>query len=111
MTFRRELAASLRRILAAAGHPSVPERPRLAAARAPGHAGAPHVPVNRPRITQLTPGLAELAEDLVVSGPVPAQGVAMVTRLLIDGAGPLYREACPDDLGAVIERTSEALRG
>ena len=111
MTFRRELAASLRRILAAAGRPSVPARPRLAAARAPGHVCAPHVPVYRPRITRFTSGLAELADDLVVGGPVPAQGVAMVTRLLADGTGPFYRKACPVDLGAVIERTSEALRG
>jgi hypothetical protein len=47
----------------------------------------------------------------VVSGTVPAQGVAMVTRLLADGTGPFYRRACPDDLGAVIDLASEALRG
>ena len=109
--FRRELAASLRRVLATAGCPPVPSQPSLSAARAPVRVGAPHVPVCRSRITRFTPGLAELADDLVVSGPVPAQGVAMVTRLLADGTGPFYRRACPDDLGAVIDLASEALRG
>jgi hypothetical protein len=110
-TFRRELATSLRRVLATAGCPHVPSQPSLSAARAPVRVGTPHVPVCRSRITRFTPGLAELADDLVVSGPVPAQGVAMVTRLLADGTGPFYRRACPDDLGAVIEVASEALRG
>ncbi|MGH3189021.1 MAG: hypothetical protein ACRDPY_13640 [Streptosporangiaceae bacterium] len=111
MTFRRELAGSLRRMLAAAGRPPVPAEPSLSAARAPAHVGAPRVPVYRPRIIRFTSGLAELADDLVVSGPVPAQGVAMVTRLLADGTGPFYRKASADDLGVIIERASEALTG
>jgi len=35
--------------------------------------------------------------------------VAMVSQLLADGAGPLYREASRDDLGALIERAARAL--
>jgi hypothetical protein len=110
MTFRREMAASLRLMLAAAGRQAVPARLRVAAARTPGHVGAAHVPVYRPRIIRFTSGLAELADDLLVTGQVPAQAVAMVTRLLADGTGPFYRRACPDDLGAIIERASQALR-
>jgi hypothetical protein len=33
----------------------------------------------------------------------------MVARLLADGMGPLYREACHDDLSALIERATQAL--
>jgi len=35
--------------------------------------------------------------------------VAIVSLLLADGTGPLYREACRDDLGAIIERATQAL--
>jgi hypothetical protein len=35
----------------------------------------------------------------------------MVSQLLADGRGPLYREACRDDLGAIIERAAQALTG
>jgi len=33
----------------------------------------------------------------------------MVSLLLADGMGPLYREARRDDLGAIIERATQAL--
>ncbi|GEM_PF-5573062 len=35
----------------------------------------------------------------------------MVTALLADGAGPLYRETGPDDLRAMIGRARAALNG
>jgi len=37
------------------------------------------------------------------------QGVAIVSQLLADGAGPLYCAACADDLGDVIENATQAL--
>jgi hypothetical protein len=37
---------------------------------------------------------------LVEPGPVPVPGVAMVSLLLADGTGPLYREACRAVRGA-----------
>ena len=111
MAFRRELAASLRRMMVMAGRPVVAARAYRAAGRSPGLAGPPRVPVYRPRISEFTSGLGELADGLVVGGPVPAQGVAIVTRLLADGTGPCYRKASRDDLGAIIERASEALKG
>jgi hypothetical protein len=111
MAFRRELAASLRRILVPSGRPRVPMQPSLSAVRTRGLAGPPRVPVYRPRISEFTSGLAGLADDLVASGPVPAQGVAIVTRLLADGTGPCYRKTSRDDLGAIIERASDALNG
>jgi hypothetical protein len=111
MAFRRELAANIRRMLITAGRTPVAAGLRPAGARSHGYAGAPRVPVYRPRISQFTPGLAELADHLAVPSPVSAQGVAIVTRLLADGTGPVYRRVSADDLGAIIERASEALSG
>ena len=42
-------------------------------------------------------------------GPVGVQGVAMVSQLLADGTGPLYREARGDGLGDIIETVTRAL--
>jgi hypothetical protein len=106
--FRRSLAASLRRILVASMSPET--RPRLmAASRSAGAARQPHVPLRRDGIARSAPGLAGLAGSLAAQGPVPARGVAMVSQLLTDGGGPLYRADCRDDLNAIIERASQAL--
>ena len=43
------------------------------------------------------------------AGPVPAQGVAMVSQLVADGAGPLYRRASTEDLGDLIDEATRAL--
>ena len=103
MEFRRGLATSVRRILVAAGQPpAVPARQAVAA-------HPPRVPLRRARISQSAALLAELAGHLAGPGPVPVQGVAMVSQLLADGTGPLYRPACRDDLAAIIERATRAL--
>ena len=110
MEFRRDLAASLRRIVLATGEsPRIgPARP-AAASKSPGAAHPPRVPLSGARISQSARPLAGLASRLAEPGPVPARGVAMVTRLLSDGTGPLYREACRDDLGVIIQRAAQAL--
>ena len=106
--FRRALAASLRRLLAASMSPQT--RPRLmAASRSAGAARQPYVPLRRDRIAGSATGLAELAGSLAAQGPVSARGVAMVSQLLADGGGPLYRADCRDDLNAIIVRASQAL--
>ena len=136
--FRRDLAASLQRILAAAGKPpavmpsqAVAVRPPYAGGAAmPGRGNAgypagtrvgaahplpvaaarpPRIPLRLQRVSRSAPLLAELASRLVAPGPVPVQGVAMVSRLLADGTGPLYHEACRDDLGAIIQGATHAL--
>jgi hypothetical protein len=105
MEYRRDLAGSLRRILIAAGEVTLP-----VAARSPLGASRPaRVPLRTSRISQSAPQLAELASQLLQPGPVPVRGVAVVSQLLADGAGPLYREATRDDLGAIIERAERAL--
>jgi hypothetical protein len=105
--FRRDLAASLRRILVAAGEPE-----RLAAPASHlsfGVSRSVRVPLGTTRIGRSAPLLAELASRLLEPGPVPARGVAMVTELLADGTGPLYRGAARDDLSAAAERAVHAL--
>ena len=103
--FRRDLAASLRRIVVAAGEPALPVAARspLVAAR------TPRVPLRSARISQSAPLLADLASRLLEPGPVPVAGVAMVTELLADGSGPLYRDAATDDLAALAARAAAAL--
>ena len=101
--FRGELATSLQRILAAAGEP-----PALIVSR-PVAACPPRMPLCRARISRSAAPLAKLAACLTAPGPVPAQGVAMVSRLLADGMGPLYRDACGDDLADIVEQAARAL--
>ena len=109
--FRRDLAASLRRILAAAtSAPASPAaRPRLVARPSATFARQPFLPLRRDRIARSAPELAGLACFLAEQGPVPARGVAIVSQLLSDGGGPLYRVGSQDDLDAIIERASQAL--
>ena len=100
---RRDLATSVQRILAAAGQPR-------AAPPAPAAAIRPaRLPVSRARITQSAVPLAHLARALAAPGPVPVQAVAMVSHLLADGTGPLYRQADGDDLGDIIDNIARAL--
>jgi hypothetical protein len=100
MKVRRNLAASIRRILAAVGDPAevtvITARPA-------------RLPLARARIRQSAGPLAVLASYLAAPGPVPAQGVAMVSQLLANGVGPLYREASVDDLGDLIDKATRAL--
>ena len=103
MEFRRGLARSVQRILVTAGQPPAVMPAGAVAAR------QPRVPLRRARVRRFAAELTVLAGHLAGPGPVPVQGVAMVSRLLADGTGPLYHEACFDDLGAIIERATRAL--
>jgi hypothetical protein len=106
--YRRALATSLRRMLAASLAPPVRPRP-IPASRSAGTASRPHVPLRRDRIAGSAPELAELANCLTAPRPVPARGVALVSQLLTDGCGPLYRAAAREDLGGLIDQASQAL--
>jgi len=53
--------------------------------------------------------LARLTGHQTAPGPVPAQGVAIINQLLADGTGPLYRQACADDLSDIIQNAARAL--
>jgi len=106
--YRRALAASLRRMLAASAAPE--SRSLLVTtARSAGGAVHPYVPLRRDRIAGAAAELTGLAECLTARGPVPARGVALVSQLLADGGGPLYRAASRDDLTEFVEQASGAL--
>jgi len=108
--FRRDLAASLRRLVLAAGEsPRARAARQVAASKTPGAAHPPRIPLRLAQISQSARLIAVLASRLAEPGPVPVRGVAMVTRLLSEGTGPLYREAGRDDLGVIVERATQAL--
>lgn len=108
VSYRRGLAANLRRMLVASVSPEA--RPRLmAASRSAGAARQPHVPLRRDQIARSADGLAGLAGYLAEQDPLPARGVAMVSQLLADAGGPLYRPGSRDDLNVIIEQASQAL--
>jgi hypothetical protein len=100
---RRDLATSVQRILTAAGRPSAAPPAPTAAVR------LARLPLNRARISGSAVPLATLADTLTAPGPIPVQGVAMVSQLLADGVGPLYRQADGDDLGHIIQNATRAL--
>jgi hypothetical protein len=115
--FRRDLASNLQQILAAAGLSADDARARTGASRvlpvaahpSLGVAREPHVPVHRPQVGRSAPELRQLVGQLIQPGPVPVRGVAMVSQLLADGSGPLYRQASRDDLTAIVHRAVQAL--
>jgi hypothetical protein len=107
--FRSGLAASLRRIVVATGEPVPVRSAQVAAPKSPARARPPCVPLSHARISQSARLLADLASRLAAPGPVPVRGVAMVTRLLSEGAGPLYGEASRDDLSLIAELAAQAL--
>jgi hypothetical protein len=74
-------------------------------------AGRPRmVPVrNRAVLAEEAGHLKELSGALLSAGPVPVRGVAMVSLLLADGTGPLYRPGRASELGAVIRRAIQEL--
>jgi hypothetical protein len=102
---RRDLARSLQRILVAVAGQPAGVHSRTAAAH------PPRLPLCRARISRSADPLAALAGHLTAPGPVPVQGVAMVSRLVTNGVGPLYWEACGEDLGDIIEKATRALTG
>jgi len=110
LAYRRDLAASLRRIVVVAtGQPAPVRSAQVAAPKSPGAPRSPRIPLRQAQISQSARLLAELATRLAAPGPVPVRGVAMVTRLLSEGTGPLYREASRDDLSLITERAAQAL--
>ncbi len=92
---RRDLAASLSRLLATA-------RQAQFGARLP-------VPVCRDQVRDCQDELEEVIARLRAAGPVPARGVAKVCILLADASGPLYRRSSPGDLWARVREAADAL--
>jgi hypothetical protein len=100
---RRHLADGLRQVLAGA------ERSRSGTGPARVPVWPTRVPVRRESVATAAADLAPLPGYLLAAGPVPAQGVAIVRRLLSDGAGPLYRESRHEELRDTAHRAAAAL--
>ena len=64
-------------------------------------------PVCRGRVAAVIPAITELVAGLRSPSPVPVRGVAIASRLLADGSGPVYDRRCQQSLGSVID---EAIR-
>jgi hypothetical protein len=103
MKYRRDLATNVQRILAVAGEPAA------IMPSSPAAAHPPRIPLRRARISQSARPLAKLARHLAGPGPVAVQGVAMISRLLADGTGPLYHDAHGADLPDIIDKVMRAL--
>jgi hypothetical protein len=66
-------------------------------------------PLCRDRIIGADSHIREMVRALSTPLPVPAQGVAMASWLLTDGAGPLYNRKCAMDLSGALGRVVELL--
>jgi hypothetical protein len=62
----------------------------------------PRVLLNREGIIARESDLCEMLNALTDPSPTPARGVAMVSCLLSDGAGPLYDRRRSDELGTAL---------
>jgi hypothetical protein len=67
------------------------------------------VPVQRNSIQTSAGTFKELADRLLAPGPLPVQGIAMVRKLLTDGAGPIYHPGSAEELRSALERALAAL--
>ena len=81
----------------------------LRRARQPVPTFGRHVPLCRERIAGVEVEVRALVAALVAPSPLPARGVAIVSRLLCDGAGPLFNMHWPGDLGATVRRAAALL--
>ena len=93
---RRELAATLRRIVDAA------------CTTAPSPFASPCMAV-LPRVVAARRDIEALIAALLAPAPLSAHGVARVRLLLRDGGGPLYRYEARGDLGAQVRAATAAL--
>jgi hypothetical protein len=69
----------------------------------------PRLPVNREDIVANEPNIRALLAVLVAPTPGRVRGIAMLSRLLSDGAGPVYNCRCPDDLGGALREATALL--
>jgi hypothetical protein len=67
------------------------------------------VAVRLAAVADLAAELDELARRLVSPLPPAVRGIAQVSMLLSDGAGPLYSSVAEEDLGAAVRRARAAL--
>jgi hypothetical protein len=71
----------------------------------------PRVPVNPEEVRIAERGLVELEELMIGTAPVYCRGVAMASRIVSDGTGPLYRPQRRGELRERVAAVLAALRG
>jgi hypothetical protein len=81
----------------------------LVTAQSPPRGLTNRAPIRRERVHHAETDIRELITALRATGPIPARGVAIATRLLSDGRGPIYNRNAPDDLTAVVALALEHL--
>ena len=81
----------------------------LSIAHAPTGGLSNRAPIRRERVHRAEPEIRELIAALRVTGPIPARGVAIATRLLTDGRGPVYNPEGSDDLTETVALALEQL--
>ncbi len=74
----------------------------LVRARTPPVPRDPRVPINRHSIVASEPEIREIGHALLAPLPVAARGVAMASRLLSDGRGPLYDRRRSADVSSAV---------
>jgi len=94
---RQHLATSLERLVTAAQR-SVPPR-------------AVAVPLPRRAISEAQTSLISITARLRDERPVYARGMALLSRLLSDGSGPMYNSHAGDSLGHAVGAIAAALDG
>lgn len=78
------------------------------ALRAP-RARNPHAPLRRARVIDASGEVRAMLGALSNPLPVSARGVAMASRLLSDGTGPLYNRNCPLHLSTALQEVTAQL--
>lgn len=81
----------------------------LRRARQSTRVGDPRVPVVRTRVLSAGAEITELIDALRAPAPVPARGVAIASRLLTDGTGPVYSQRSQQDLSAAVRAAVQYL--
>lgn len=81
----------------------------LVQARTPPVPRDPRATVNRDAILACESDIGEMLEAVVAPLPTPARGLAMVSRLLSDGTGPVYRRSEPAELAIALREATAQL--
>jgi hypothetical protein len=92
---RRQLGLGLERLIEEADHPT--------------QSISASIPPQRQQVRDARPTLIAIVDALRSPGPVGIQGVAVIARLLADGAGPAYAPAPPGTLAELAERALASL--
>jgi hypothetical protein len=70
----------------------------LVTARGPTGGLSNRAPIRRERIRRAEPEIREMISALRANGPIPARGIAIATKLLTNGCGPIYNNNAGDDI-------------